>query len=163
LRRYLDWPVLKCPRLAGFEVSTEEFMQWWLTTHVRRYHRHYQSSGHVWQGRFKSFPVQGDDHFLTVLRYILRNPVRAHLVQHPADWQWSSLHNAELIDEWPVSKPPDWDDVLAQPLAEAELETLRNSVNRQAPFGNPQWKFHFSTASGLAPKTHPRGRPRKTC
>jgi putative transposase len=56
------------------------FMQWWMTSHVRRYHRHYRSSGHIWQGRFKSFPIQQDGHLLTVLRYVLRNPVRANLV-----------------------------------------------------------------------------------
>jgi putative transposase len=32
-------------------------MQWLMTSHVRRYHRHYGSSGHVWQGRFKAFPI----------------------------------------------------------------------------------------------------------
>ena len=43
------------------------WMQWLLTSHVRRYHRHYDSSGHVWQGRFKAFPIQQDDHFLKAL------------------------------------------------------------------------------------------------
>jgi REP element-mobilizing transposase RayT len=42
------------------------WMQWLLTAHVRRYHRHYGSSGHVWQGRFKAFPIQQDEHLLTV-------------------------------------------------------------------------------------------------
>ena len=46
------------------------WMQWLLTAHVRRYHQHYQSSGHVWQGRFKAFPIERDDHLLTVLRYV---------------------------------------------------------------------------------------------
>jgi putative transposase len=46
------------------------FMQWLLTSHVRRYHRHYHGSGHVWQGRFKAFPIQADEHLLTVLRYV---------------------------------------------------------------------------------------------
>ncbi len=52
------------------------FMQWLLTAHVRRDHRHYQSNGHVWQGRFKAFPIQQDAHLLTLLRYIERNPLR---------------------------------------------------------------------------------------
>jgi putative transposase len=47
------------------------WMQWLLTSHVRRYHRHYQGSGHVWQGRFKAFPIQQDEHLLTVLRYVV--------------------------------------------------------------------------------------------
>ncbi|MBK9307507.1 MAG: transposase [Nitrospira sp.] len=60
------------------------FMQWWMTSHVRRYHRHYRSHGHVWQGRFKRVPIQQDRHLLTVLRNVLRNPVRAGCVRLPA-------------------------------------------------------------------------------
>ena len=56
------------------------WMHWLLTAHVRRYHRWYDSSGHVWQGRFKAFPIEQDEHLLTVLRYIERNPIRAGLV-----------------------------------------------------------------------------------
>ncbi|MDH5670073.1 MAG: transposase [Nitrospira sp.] len=67
------------------------FLHWLLTAHVRRYHRHYQSSGHVWQGRFKAFPIQRDDHLLTVLRYIERNLLRAGLVARADEWRWSNL------------------------------------------------------------------------
>ena len=48
-----------------------------LNAHVRRHHQHDGSSGHLWQGRFKAFPVQEGDHLLTVLRCVERNPVRA--------------------------------------------------------------------------------------
>ena len=65
-------------------------MQWFTTTHVRRYHRHYGTSGHVWQGRFKSFGIQDDNHFITVARYVEGNPVRAGLVESAIDWCWSS-------------------------------------------------------------------------
>jgi putative transposase len=58
------------PRKDG-ELS--DYMMWLLTAHVRRYHQHYHSSGHVWQGRFRAFPIQEDDHLLTVLRYTERN------------------------------------------------------------------------------------------
>jgi len=44
-------------------------MQWLMTAHVRRYHRHHRSSGHLWQGWFKAFPIEHDDHLLTVLRH----------------------------------------------------------------------------------------------
>ena len=66
------------------------WMQWLLTSHVRRYHKHYHSSGHVWQGRFKAFPIQRDEHFLTVLRYVERNALRAKLVQSADDWRWGN-------------------------------------------------------------------------
>jgi putative transposase len=64
--------------LRGEELS--KWMQWLMTSHVRRYHRQYETSGHVWQGRFKSFLIQEDTHLLTVLRYVEANPVRAGLV-----------------------------------------------------------------------------------
>ena len=60
------------PRKDG---DLSRWMQWLMTSHVRRYHRHYDSSGHVWQGRFKAFPIQSDEHLLTVMRYVERNPV----------------------------------------------------------------------------------------
>jgi putative transposase len=40
----------------------------------------YRGSGHVWQGRFKAFPIALDEHLLMVLRYVERNPLRAGLV-----------------------------------------------------------------------------------
>lgn len=61
------------------------WMQWWLTAHVGRYHRWYESSGHVWQGRFNTFPIERDEHLLAVLRDIEQNPIRARLVTHAED------------------------------------------------------------------------------
>ncbi|MEW6684163.1 MAG: transposase [Nitrospirota bacterium] len=96
----LDAAKMKFPvRVLGFCVMPNHFhlvvqpqtpsafstmMQWSLTSHLRRYHRHYHSSGHLWQGRFKSFPIQQDEHLLTVLHYVLLNPVRAGLVTQAA-------------------------------------------------------------------------------
>ena len=67
------------------------WMQWLLTAQVRRHHRHYHGSGHVWQGRFKAFPIEQDEHLATVLRYVERNPVRGNLVERAEQWRWSSL------------------------------------------------------------------------
>jgi len=76
------------PRTDG---DLSRWMHWLLTTHVRRYLGHYGHSGHVWQGRFKAFPIQQDEHLLTVIRYVERNPLRAGLVERAQDWKWSSL------------------------------------------------------------------------
>src|SRR5438132_11087818 len=76
------------PRSDG---DLSRWMQWLLTSHVRRYHRHYQGSGHVWQGRFKAFPIEQDEHLLSVLRYVERNALRADLVARAEAWAWSSL------------------------------------------------------------------------
>ena len=111
------------------------FMQWWMTSHVRRYHRHDHSHGHMWQGRFKSFPIQQDGHLVTVLRYVLNNPVRAKLVEQAGEWPWSSLRYPQLrapLSDSELAELPQW---LSHPLHEDELDTLRICVNRQRPFG----------------------------
>ena len=65
-------------------------MQSLLVSHTQRYHRHYGSGGHIWQGRFKSPVIQNDEHLLTVLRYIEANPLRTALVQRAEEYLWSS-------------------------------------------------------------------------
>ena len=141
--------------------ALSSFMQWWLTTHVRRYHRHYQSSGHVWQGRFKSFPIQQDEHLLTVLRYIFLNPVRARLVKRADQWPWSSIRQFQMVDPWPVAAPSDWTRWLEESRAEPDLARIRTCVNRQAPFGSSDWQVMIAKALGLESTFRNRGRPRK--
>jgi putative transposase len=141
-------------------VGLSVLMQWWLTSHVRRYHTFYGTSGHVWQGRFKSFPIQQDEHFLTVVRYVLQNPVRAGLAKHARGWPWSSIAHPELVDSWPVPLP-DLASWLDEPLTNSELEQLRHSAHRQTPFGSPTWTQTVSALLGLESTLRPRGRPRK--
>jgi putative transposase len=143
------------------EAALSHFMQWWMTSHVRRYHRHYRSHGHVWQGRFKSFPIQEDGHLLTVLRYVLRNPVRAGLVEQTIQWPWSSLRVPHLTDAAPIPLPEDGMHWIDQPLFEQELTALRTCVNRQQPFGAPEWQQRLATALGLESTLRRRGRPSK--
>ena len=141
------------------------WMQWLMTSHVRRYHRHYHSSGHVWQGRFKAFPVQDDEHYWTVLRYVERNPLRAGLVRRSQDWQWSSLQAKNsppgLLAEGPLEKFRGWTNYVNGVENEAELAALRKSVSRGAPFGEEKWRVHTAKTLGLESSLRPRGRPRK--
>ncbi len=69
------------------------FMQWLTMTHTQRWHahRHNVGHGHLYQSRFKSFPIQTDEHFLKVCRYVERNALRARLVERAEDWVWGSL------------------------------------------------------------------------
>jgi len=142
------------------------WMQWLLTAHVRRYHRHYGTSGHVWQGRFKAFPIQHDEHLLTVLRYIERNPVRANLVAKAEEWLWSSgrlwVPNADhgCLHVGPVPRPSNWLQWVNRPMTEAELNALRTSVNRGTPFGSERWAKIAAKRFGLESSLKPRGRPR---
>jgi putative transposase len=143
------------------------FMQWLMTSHVRRYHRHYDSSGHVWQGRFKAFPIQQDEHLLAVLRYVERNPLRARLVRSADDWNWSSLRErlsdepAELIHPGPVSLPRNWLALVNRPQSEGEVAALRHSIARGTPHGSERWTNRTARRLGLESTINPRGRPRK--
>ncbi len=144
------------------------WMQWLLTTHVRRYHEHYKSRGHIWQGRFKAFPIEQDEHLLTVLRYIERNPLRAGLVRRAEDWSWSSLTSWMTDDHsrsaqlGPVPRPQDWASWVNQPLILGELEQLRRSVNRGTPYGSADWVARTAFQLGLEASLGLIGRPRKT-
>ena len=148
------------PRAEG-ELS--RYLQWLLTAHVRRYHRRYRSSGHVWQGRFKAFPIARDEHLLAVLRYVERNPLRAKLVRQAQNWPWSSLSapRAGFLHECPVPLPRNWVARVNAPETVAELAALRRSANRSTPFGAPAWVRRTAARLGLEASLRPRGRPRK--
>lgn len=143
------------------------WMQWLMTSHVRRYHRHYGGSGHVWQGRFKAFPIQEDDHLLSVLRYAERNALRARLVRAAENWAWSSLRlrmpGAESMPlaRSPVPLPSNWRQLVNEPQTEAEVEAIRASIARGAPFGSERWRKRAAHQLGLEFTLRPRGRPRK--
>jgi len=143
------------------------WMQWLLTTHVRRYHRHYHSSGHVWQGRFKAFPIQRDSHLLTVLRYVERNALRARLVERAEDWLWSSLawrrrgRRPTLLAEWPVACPRNWLATVNAAQSGAEEQALQRSIARGTPFGTERWQVRTAARLGLESSLRPRGRPPK--
>jgi putative transposase len=147
------------------DADLSAYMHWLLTTHARRYQRHYRTSGHVWQGRFRCFPVQEDEHLLTVLRYIERNPLRAGLVAQAQDWRWSSLRwhlqppQLPFLHPGPVPRPPDWAAPVQAPHTDAELAALRHCAARGAPFGTEAWVGPTAAQLGLEYTLRPRGRP----
>ena len=150
------------PRRDG---DLSDYMMWLLTAHVRRYHQHYHSSGHVWQGRFRAFPIEEDDHLLTVLRYIERNPVRAGPVERAQDGLWSSAATINVgqptLDLGPVIRPEHWLDHVNMPQTEAEFERLREHLRRNRPYGHPPWMEQTVKRLGLEASLRPRGRPKK--
>ena len=161
------WHLVVKPHEDG-ELS--RFAGWLTLTHTQRWHAHRQNagSGHLYQGRFKSFPVQDEDHFLTVCRYVERNALRADHVQRAEDWRWGSLwhwnQNAasmkELLSPWPIRRSPGWLDHVNAPQTEAELTSLRRCVNRGCPFGDDHWSSRMIKRLGLENTITPRGRPR---
>jgi putative transposase len=143
------------------------WMQWLLTAPVRRYHRWHESSGHVWQGRFKAFPIEQDGHLLTVLRYVERNPVRAGLVTRAEEWRWSSASlwrestPETHVHAGPVTRPTPWLAWVNEAVADSDVEQIRASVNRGTPFGSLGWIKRVAASLGLEASLRPLGRPRK--
>ena len=146
------------------------FMGWVGGTHTMRYHAHYHTGGmgHVYQQRYKSFPIQDDDHFLAVCRYVERNALRAGLTRRAEDWQWGSLwrwrskldSDPKLLSPWPISRSPRWVDRVNEALSERELESVRRSVQRGAPLGDEGWVESIARRLNLESTMRPRGRPR---
>ena len=120
---------------------------------------HYGGSGHIWQRRFKSFPVQRNEHLITVIRYVLQNPVRASLCASAKEWNWSSLRRTELVDAWLVKDQDGWLNELEQPLPARQLDSVRECVNRQRPFGKTDWQREIARVFGLKSTLRARGRP----
>ena len=147
--------------------ALSEYMRHLMNAHVRNYHQHYGTCGHghIWQGRFKNFPICADDHLLRVLRYVEANAVRAKLVRRAEDWSWGSLAvpRAEVpqLTDSPVSRPQDWLDYV-NARSETDLAAIRNSVQRGAPYGEPEWQERIARASGLEFTLREPGRPRTT-
>ncbi len=152
---FVVWP------LADGDLS--RWMHWLMNVHVRRYQRHYQGSGHIWQGRFKAFPIQEDEHLLTVIRYVERNPMRAALVPRAEDWDWSSLSLQPArvtLDPGPAPRGDNWAEFVNTPMTDAELEAVRLSVRRQRPFGSEPWTQTTADVCGLGFSLRAPGRPR---
>ena len=160
------WHLVVRPRT---DRSLALFMGWVGVTHVRRHHEHYRTRGrgHLYQGRYKSFPVQEDAHFLTLCRYVEANPLRAGLVRRAEEWPWSGLHTRLkgdkplVLDDWPVIRPPNWTSVVNDVCDADELERLRTSVNRGRPWGEDTWVQRSAQRLGLLFTLRNPGRPAK--
>jgi putative transposase len=141
--------------------------QWLFATHARHYHEKYDTTGHVWQGRFKAFLVQNDHYLLTVLRYVERNALSAKLVGCAEEWRWGSLswRNATKpplsLAPPPIELPRWWKEFVNQPQTAAEIESIRTSIRRQRPFGDPTWVQEKARDHGLEQSLIAVGRPRK--
>lgn len=162
------WHLVLWPRADG-EVS--RFVGWLTLTHTQRWHAHYHNSGsgHLYQGRFKSLPVQEDEHLLTLCRYVERNALRAGLVKRAEAWRWCSLWQrragtalAQLVlREWPVPCPSSWLAEVNAAQTLGELEALRRCVRRGQPFGEENWVEATVKRLGLEGTLRPQERPRK--
>ena len=162
------WHFVIWPRHDG---ELTAFMRWLAHTHVMRWHVAHGTVGHgpLYQGRFKSFPVQRDAHFLTLCRYVERNALTAGVVERAEDWRWSSLwvrrHGdaplKALLSDWPVDRPRNWVSVVNRPMSAKEHEKIQTCLARNRPFGSETWQTRTANRLDLMPSLRPEGRPRK--
>jgi putative transposase len=160
------WHMLLWPRKDG---ELTAFLRWLTHTHTMRWHAHYHTAGtgHLYQGRFKAFPVETDEYFYTVARYVERNALRANLVERAEKWRWGSLAIREsgdaasksLLSPWPLSRPRAWVQQVNAPQSEQEVEALRRAVHRGTPFGSEAWQKRMVRRLSLEHTIRPRGRP----
>ena len=72
------------------DIPIDRFFKYMSTCYARHFNKKYGFSGHVFEARYKSFPVRDDEYFLRTSRYIHLNPVRAGMVEGPSKYAWSS-------------------------------------------------------------------------
>jgi putative transposase len=162
------WHFLLWPREDG---ELTAFLRWLTHTHTMRWHAHHRTSGtgHLYQGRFKAFPVQNDEHFYTVARYVEQNALRAGLVERANRWRWSSAwrrHHGDdderaILSRWPLAMPDQWLAVINRLQREGEVDALRRCVLKGTPYGSPRWVQQSAVRLGLESTLRPRGRPKK--
>lgn len=124
-----------------FGKFTQKLTQRWHASH------HTAGSGHLFQGRFKSFLVEKDSYFFQLMKYIESNPLRAKMVNRAEDWQWGSLYlrtsnpgtTDKLLTTWPIGIPKDYLKLVNKPLPKQELKNIRHAVLRSSPLGKQSW------------------------
>jgi REP-associated tyrosine transposase len=160
----------------GVGQSISRILQSLTVAHTWRFRKAHHSSGHVWEGRFKSPVIQDDEHMLVVLRYIEANPLRAATVAGPGDYPWSSYpyHGLGRADAL-LSSFPEWERLgsteserrrrwrvkLRATQREEELRAVRASLSSGHPFGNPAWIADVARRLQINLVRRPRGRPPK--
>ena len=149
--------------------ALSRFVGWLTMTHTKRWHANHRTNGygHLYQGRFKCFPIQEDSHFLTLCRYVERNPVNSGLAAKSQDWRWSAMWHrcnsrkgdALPYTNWPVDIPLDWPALVNQILNEKEITEIRRCLERGRPFGDSLWMKSTVASLGLPADFKTAGRP----
>ena len=125
---------------------------------------HPERSGAIYQGRFRSVPIQDGYHLSTVLLYVDRNPLKARLVDRAEAWLWSSalgharLENDALLDEAPGVDLSDW---LIRLNEDGSPDTLAElALKKNVAVGDPEWVKRLAPEWGV--RRQPVGRPSKS-
>jgi putative transposase len=144
--------------------------------YVQYVNRTYRRSGTLWEGRYRSCLIQGEVYLLACQRYIELNPVRAGMVEHPAEYPWSSYRaNAQGEDDSLVKTHPLFEalglDAVSRQAAYRELfrhelvlgltDEIRRATNGNFALGNESFTAQVSAALGRRVVPGKSGRPLK--
>ncbi len=146
------------------------FMHWLTTTHVRQQRAKTKSigHGHLYQGTYKSFPIEEDQHCTTVIRYVEQNPLRAKMVKRAEDWKWGSLYrrmrgnkeDKKLLAKLPTTLPSNYLTSVNTVLKEDDLDALRHAIKKNAPYGSEKWVSAMVSTHGMLSTQREGGRPK---
>jgi putative transposase len=163
------WHFVVWPKKDG-ELSA--FFRWLAHTHAMRWRVAHRSvgDGPVYQARFKSLPVQQDEHLLKLCRYVEWNPVAAGRVKRAEEYRWGSLwvrrsgtaKQKRLLSPWPVDCPRDWVKTVNTPMTGDELDRLKVSLKRCRPYGSDAWTAKTVKKLGLEHTVRAEGRPARS-
>jgi putative transposase len=126
-------------------------------------------TGPIYQGRYKSFIIENGRYLSAVFKYIERNPVRAKLVERVEDWRWGSawrrfrgsFKQKELLSDLPMSIFDDYPAWINVAESIDEVEGVRKSVNKNAPYGSESWLEKTVIQFNLQMTLRNPGRPPK--
>ena len=160
------WHLLLWPADDGI---LTDFMHWVTLTHTKRWHAAHgtNGTGHLYQGRYKSFPVQSNWRYLRAMQYIEANPLRAGIAETVADWQWSSfaLRNKSrmpfALSPGPVSVPKNWPEIVNQAIGGEDAAHLAKCLKRGCPYGENEWTIKTAAELNLESTMRKIGRPKK--
>jgi putative transposase len=144
--------------------------------YVQYFNRSYRRSGTLWEGRYRSCPTQAEDYLLACQRYIELNPVRAAMVDHPAEYRWSSYRaNAQgepdaLISPHAVywslglgeaERQAAYRELFRHELEPGLVDEIRRATNGNFVLGGERFAEQIAAALGRRVTPGRSGRPRK--
>ncbi len=159
----------------SFENSMPNMMRLLSGRYAQYFNAKYERSGPLWDGRYRSVPIQTDSHFFVCQRYVELNPVRAHIVHHPGDYEWSSYRGNAGISTDSVVSPHELYEGLAkspngrrqayqrlfEDVVPDEAARIFNATMKGRPIGSDRFLKSLELAVGSRIKPRPRGRPKK--
>ncbi|MFC3150878.1 transposase [Litoribrevibacter euphylliae] len=145
--------------------------------YVRYFNHTYKRTGTLWEGRYKSSLIDSDNYFLTVSRYIELNPVRAAMVQHPAEYPWSSYQGNALgkpislltphpcylqLGHTPAAQQQRYRSLFTHQIPNWTIDQINTATNKEWVLGNHRFKDYIEQQTGRQTEPKPKGGDRRS-